>query len=93
MLGARHEFHLFEIWAMSTSIGMLGDGTIMPCDEKLESEIDELALYTFDIYAKCREQLYDLKTDELKRMTFTLLKKANLMSEIPVEEFEHRNRD
>ena len=60
---------------------------------KFESEIDELALYAFNIYVKCREQLSDLKTDELKRMTFTLLQKANLMSEIPVEEFEHEHRE
>lgn len=60
---------------------------------EFESEIDELALYTFNIYVKCREQLYQLKTDELKRMTFSLLKKANLMSEIPAEEFEHSDRD
>lgn len=60
---------------------------------KFESRIDELALYAFNIYVKCREQLSDLKTDELKRMTFTLLKKANLMSEIPVEEFEHEHRE
>jgi len=60
---------------------------------KLESQIDELALYAFNIYVKCREQLYELRTDELKRMTFTLLKKANLMSDIPEEESEHRDRD
>ncbi|KJR46459.1 hypothetical protein UF75_3173 [Desulfosporosinus sp. I2] len=60
---------------------------------KFESEIDELALYAFDTFVKCREQLYELKTDELKRMTFTLLKKANLMAEISVEELEHRNRE
>ncbi|MDR3602686.1 MAG: RsbRD N-terminal domain-containing protein [Desulfosporosinus sp.] len=53
-----------------------------------ESKIDDLALFAFDIYVKCREQIYELKTDELKRMTYTLLKKANLMYEIPAEEFE-----
>lgn len=52
---------------------------------------DELALNTFNIYVKCREQLYELRTDELKRMTFTLLKKANLMSELSMEEFEHKD--
>jgi len=60
---------------------------------KFESEIDELALYTFNIYVKCREQLYQLKTDELKRMTYSLLKNANLMSEIPGEEFERGDPD
>ena len=58
-----------------------------------ESKIDDLALLAFDIYVKCREQIYELKTDELKRMTFTLLKKANLMSEIPVQEFEHKDQN
>jgi len=60
---------------------------------KFESEIDELALYSFNIYVKCREQLYELRSDELKRMTFTLLKKANLMSDLPMEEFEHKESD
>lgn len=57
-----------------------------------ESKIDDLALFAFDIYVKFREQLYQLKTDELKRMTFTMLKKANLMSEIPVQESEHKDQ-
>ncbi|WP_088185810.1 RsbRD N-terminal domain-containing protein [Desulfosporosinus sp. FKA] len=57
---------------------------------KFESQLDDLALFAFDIYSGCREQLNQLKTDELKRMTFTLLKKANLMSEIPAQEFEHK---
>jgi len=59
---------------------------------EFESKIDDLALTAFDIYVKCREQIYELRTDELKRMTFTLLKKANLMSEIPVQEFEHKDQ-
>ncbi|ODA40100.1 RsbRD N-terminal domain-containing protein [Desulfosporosinus sp. BG] len=58
---------------------------------EFESKIDNLALLSFDKYIKCRELIYKLKTDELQRMTFTLLKKANLMSEIPVQEFEHRD--
>ncbi len=60
---------------------------------KFESKIDDLALFAFDIYAKCREQLNQLKVDELKRMTFTLLKKANLVHEIPMEEFERKDQE
>lgn len=60
---------------------------------KFESEIDELVLYSINIYVKCREQLYELRTDELKRMTFTLLKKANLMSDLPEEESENEESD
>ena len=59
---------------------------------EFESKIDDLALFSFDIYLKCREQLYQLKSNELKRLTFTLLKKANLMSEIPVQEFERQDQ-
>lgn len=59
---------------------------------EFESKIDDLALAAFDIYVKCREQIYELRTDELKRMTFSLLKKANLMSEIPVQESEQEDQ-
>ena len=65
-------------------------------DEELlsfECKIDDLALFAFNIYVNCREQLNQLKVDELKRMTFTLLKKANLMYEIPMEEFERRDQE
>lgn len=56
-----------------------------------ESQVDDLALIAFNIYMKCREQINQLKVDELKRMTFTLLKKANLMYDIPMEEFEGKD--
>lgn len=59
---------------------------------EFESKIDDLALIAFDIYVKCREQLFELRTDELKRMTFSLLKKANLVSEIPVQESEQEDQ-
>lgn len=58
-----------------------------------ESKIDDLALLAFNIYVTCRDQLNQLKVDELKRMTFTLLKKANLMNEVPMEEFERRDQE
>ena len=58
-----------------------------------ELKIDELALFAFDIYAKFRDQLNELKTDELKRMTYTLLKKANLMYEIPAQEFKQKEEN
>ncbi|AET67337.1 hypothetical protein Desor_1697 [Desulfosporosinus orientis DSM 765] len=59
---------------------------------EFESKIDDLALTAFDIYVKCREQIFELRTDELKRMTFSLLKKANLVSEIPVQESEQEDQ-
>ncbi len=44
-----------------------------------ESRIDALALMGFDVYMKCREAIYQLKTDELKRQTHKLLERANRM--------------
>ena len=38
----------------------------------LEARIDELALLAFDIFVKCREQLYELKVNEIKRRSFIL---------------------
>lgn len=48
---------------------------------EFETKIDQLALASFDIYSECREKLSDLKTMELKNMTFRLLKQANLVTE------------
>lgn len=51
-----------------------------------ELKIDELALSSFDIYLECREKIYELKNMELKNMTYRLLKKANLVYELPTDE-------
>jgi hypothetical protein len=42
-----------------------------------ESKIDKLMLCCFDLYVKCREKIYELRVDELRRMTFGLLRGAN----------------
>jgi hypothetical protein len=51
----------------------------------LELQIDRLILLSFDIYMKCRERIYEIKADEVRRMTFRLLQKANLICEIQEE--------
>jgi hypothetical protein len=38
----------------------------------LEARIDELALLAFDLFAKCREQVHELKVNEIKRRSFIL---------------------
>lgn len=52
---------------------------------RVESGIDELVRSSFDVYMKCREQVYDLKANEVKNMTFRLLQRANLVKEIQEE--------
>ena len=44
-----------------------------------DSAIDDLALFSFDIYVKCREKIYELKANEARNMTFRLLQQAKLI--------------
>ena len=51
----------------------------------LESAIDDLARASFDIFMGCREQIYDLKANEVRNWTCRLLKRANMVKEVPAE--------
>jgi len=52
----------------------------------VESRIDDLILLSFDIYMNCREKIYEIKANEARNRTFTLLERAGLVSEIPEQE-------
>ncbi len=52
----------------------------------LESRIDELALLAFDIFMKCREEIYELKAKELSNQTYSLLKRAKLIIDLEEQE-------
>ncbi|AFL98740.1 hypothetical protein Desde_0269 [Desulfitobacterium dehalogenans ATCC 51507] len=47
---------------------------------EFETQIDQLALASFDIYSECRDKLADLKTMELRNMTYRLLQQADLVT-------------
>lgn len=53
---------------------------------KLDSKIDTLALIAFDVYVKCREQVYELRTNEIKNRYSRLLQRAGLLYELPEQE-------
>jgi hypothetical protein len=38
----------------------------------LEARIDELALLAFDLFMRCREQIYEMRVNEIRRRTFVL---------------------
>jgi hypothetical protein len=38
----------------------------------LEAKIDQLALLAFELFVKCREQVYEIKVNEIKRRAFIL---------------------
>jgi hypothetical protein len=50
---------------------------------KLDSAVDDLALYAFDLYMQCREKIYDIKAEEARRATFRLLQQAKILTERP----------
>ncbi len=47
---------------------------------EFDSAVDDLALYAFDLYMKCREKLYDIKAREAQKATFRLLQKARIIT-------------
>jgi hypothetical protein len=49
----------------------------------LESRIDELALLAFDIYMKCREKIYEIKSNEIRNRTIKLLERSTYVEGIP----------
>ena len=51
--------------------------------QKFESKLDEVALLAFDIYMKCKEQIYEIRANEAKNQVSRLLKKAGLICDIP----------
>ncbi len=57
---------------------------------KFESKIDTLALIAFDLYVKCREQIYEIRTNEVKNRYFRLLQRANLLYEMPEQELDEK---
>lgn len=48
---------------------------------EMDVRIDRLALLAFDLYAVCREKLYEIKVNDEKRRLHMLLRKANLLIE------------
>jgi hypothetical protein len=62
----------------------LGDDTVQgPNGEDLaamEARIDEMALLAFDLFMKCREQIYEIKASEAKRRLFVLERKHGVQN-------------
>ncbi|MFA4918634.1 MAG: RsbRD N-terminal domain-containing protein [Thermodesulfovibrionales bacterium] len=50
--------------------------------KSFETQLDSLALLAFDVYMKCRERIFDLRVNEIKTLTFRLLKRANVLHEV-----------
>jgi hypothetical protein len=47
----------------------------------LDRVVDDMALFAFDIYMRCREKIYDLKAQEARDANFRLLQRAKVIAE------------
>ena len=47
----------------------------------LDKRIDDLALLAFDVYMQCREKIYDLKANEMRKRIFSAFDRAGLIKE------------
>jgi hypothetical protein len=52
----------------------------------LEQKIDEVGLLALDIYMKCREEIYELRVNEVKRSVSRLIERANMICGVPEAE-------
>lgn len=52
-----------------------------PNINRLDQQIDEMALAAFDIYVACREKIFELKATESRNQFFSSLKRAGLIDE------------
>jgi hypothetical protein len=51
-----------------------------------ERKIDQMGLLAMDIYMKCREEIYELRVNEVKRSVSRLIERANKICGIPGKE-------
>jgi hypothetical protein len=49
--------------------------------DRMDRQIDEMALAAFDIYVTCREKIFELKANESRNQFFGSLKRAGLIVE------------
>lgn len=53
---------------------------------QFEAKVDELALLAFDVYVRCRENLFEIKVKEIKNRTHRLLLRAQVIGDLSTEE-------
>ncbi len=60
-----------------------GEQGSAPEVKEFEQKMDRLCLEGFDIYSRCRQKIFDLRVNEVKRQVSRLMERANLVCEIP----------
>ena len=57
----------------------------------LEARLDDAALAGFDVYMRCKEQVYEIRAREARSHVSGLLRRAGLISEVPAWDSENKN--
>jgi RsbT co-antagonist protein rsbRD N-terminal domain len=56
-----------------------------------EARIDRLALFAFNIYVGCKEQIFQLRVDEVKNRVGALLRRAKLVCDLSETDIDNRS--
>ncbi|MCE5335189.1 MAG: RsbRD N-terminal domain-containing protein [Desulfobacteraceae bacterium] len=73
-----------ELLKDETAGGQVGGSELA----EFESKVDELGLLAFDVYMRCREDLFEVRIKEIKNRTNRLLHRAQIIAEIPERKAE-----
>jgi hypothetical protein len=76
---------IFSLKRIAVEIQTKGGANPRAQDEMaaFEEEVDELALLAFDVYVRCRENLFDVRMREVKDRTYRLLQRAEIIADVP----------
>jgi hypothetical protein len=74
------------IFSLKSSIrkelgGSLADPGVAGEMTEIEAQIDQVALFAFDIYCRCREKVSELRINEVKRNVAAIMKRIGVESE------------
>ena len=53
---------------------------------RFEAKVDNLAMMSFDIYSKSREEIFRFRVEEVKRSQSNLLRKAGMVADVTVDQ-------
>jgi len=59
------------------------EAEISPDHQLFEGRVDDVALAAFDVYVECREQLFEIRSNELKRSVSWVVEKLNRRDNAP----------
>lgn len=56
----------------------LADPALGPDLAAFDAEVDQLALFSFDVYTKCRDRIYEVRVNDVKRRVSGLMRRMGI---------------